>query len=146
MHVGPACRVTDAIVVVWSSPLGDSEHIVWVKEDGIEVTSRFLHDEGSDDYTNNSTTILRLQRARGKSLEQEVALWAELMFLSLDMNLWGDVARLGQLGVLSRDPNTKAGTDGLPRYQDILHGIWATRAQLVLGSVLMPFIERTHYR
>jgi hypothetical protein len=73
---------------------------------------------------------------------REVALWSELAYLGLDTNFWGDVSTLGDLGVLSRNPQSKVGTGGLPGYQELLRGIWASRAQDILRSIVLPFVAR----
>lgn len=73
---------------------------------------------------------------------REVTLWSELAYLGLGQNFWGDITTLGDLGVLSRSPQSRVGTGGLPGYQDVLHGIWAARAQDILRSIVLPFVER----
>lgn len=74
---------------------------------------------------------------------REVALWSELAYLCLEANFWGDIAALGDLGIIARDPQSKAGTGGLPGYQELLRGIWAARAQSILQRIILPFVERS---
>jgi hypothetical protein len=59
--------------------LNDSDRTVLITGDSIEVTSRFVHQEGSDDYTNNRVTLLKVKRARGKPLKPVwSAQWSEI--------------------------------------------------------------------
>ena len=90
----------------------------------------------------NMVSILE-QLASGSTLSQrtEVALWSRLAYFALDANFWGDIDRLGELGVLARDPKVKLGTAGWPSYQEALLGIWAGRAQMILDAIVLPFLE-----
>lgn len=83
------------------------------------------------------------QLASNTKLNQqaEAMLWGRLAYLVLDQNFWGNIASLGELGVLARNPKSKTGTDGSPGYSEELRFIWAARAQDILGNVVLPTLE-----
>lgn len=84
------------------------------------------------------------QLASGAALQQqkEVALWSSLAYLALDVNFWGDVARLGELGVIARDKESKLDSPGFSTYQEALHSMWASRSQSILGAIVVPFLNK----
>lgn len=104
---------------------------------GKEGSARF-----AKPITRRMVSILE-QLASGSTLSQrdEVALWSRLLYYALDVRFWGDIARLGELGVLTRDPKSKLGTDGWPSYQEALLDLWAFRAEDILGAIVLPFLE-----
>ena len=92
--------------------------------------------------TKSLVSVLEQLAANAKLNQQaEVALWGRLAYLALDQNLWANIASLGDLGVLARDPKSKIGTGGIPDYDVGLRFIWASRAQYILGEIVLPTLE-----
>ena len=106
---------------------------------GKEGSSRF-----AKPIAREMTSILeQLASASPLAQQSEVALWSKLAYLALDLNFWGDISRLGELGVLTRDPKSKLGTAGYSSYQETLRGYWASRVQEILRAIVLPYLDHS---
>jgi len=65
--------------------------------------------------------------------QREVALWSGLAYLTLGSTFWQDVSRLGELGVIARDSESKWIFPGFDAHGLGLQSLWAARSQYILG-------------
>jgi hypothetical protein len=85
------------------------------------------------------TLVLReLASTAPLTQQREVALWSQLGYWTLDINFWGDLAALGELGVIRRDPQARH-----QNHQQLLYHIWASRVQEILRSIVVPFVSKS---
>lgn len=68
----------------------------------------------------------------------EALLWTSLAYLVLDWNFWGDIARLGEYGIIARSPQSKHTTG---EYREFLHEMWASRVQDILHRIVLPHLS-----
>lgn len=98
----------------------------------------FVSREGKQ-FTTSLLRVLRpLASSRALAEREEMRLWADLAFYALDSNSWGRISRLGELGILARDP--KQQTDR--GHQAELMAYWAHRVQAIAGQILEPYLRR----
>jgi hypothetical protein len=69
--------------------------------------------------------------------QREVALWSQLCYRTLDLNFWGDIASLGEHGVVARDPQSRQ-----QNHQQALHQTWALRVHEILRAIVVPYVSR----
>lgn len=82
-----------------------------------------------------------LSNSSPMSESAEVELWTALAYAGLDSNFWGDIANLGQKGVLERTkPN--AWLNGIGDYQNAMSRYWSFRAMEIMGRVTLPYLQK----
>lgn len=70
---------------------------------------------------------------------EEVALWGTLASFALDRGFWQDIARLGELKVLTRDP--KSNLIGESEIRDALITVWSARAENILDEIVLAYLN-----
>ena len=75
----------------------------------------------------------------GLNEANEVLLWTRLAYVALDLNFWGDIARLGELKIVKRNPQSALTT--ILEYQELLRGTWASRVEEILGRIVLPYLN-----
>jgi hypothetical protein len=98
----------------------------------------YLSREGRK-FTESMARVLKpLASSAPLVTREEMRLWADLCFYALDLNSWGRIAELGDLGILARDPKQK---HSFGSYQEAMHSYWAMRVQSITGNVLEPYLR-----
>ncbi len=114
---------------------------------GGRFTARSIRAMESREYVSRegrefTASLLMVLKPLASSLtlaeREEMRLWADLCSYALDANSWGRISRLGELGIVERDPKQKT---ELGHQQELL-AYWAMRVQAITGQILEPFLRR----